>query len=125
MLSSTGAMRVGVLGTKGALRLYREYLAAQAMGLVSLPSEDQEAFMGLLYRIKGGDLGTEAQDAMQALGQALVAQGAEVVIAGCTEAPLVLPPDALKVELIDAGDLLARRCVNVCLGLEPVPTLNG
>src|SRR5262245_15757820 len=31
-----GAMRVGVLGTKGALRLYREYLAAKAMGLVAL-----------------------------------------------------------------------------------------
>ena len=32
--AQTGAMRAGVLGTKGALRLYREYLAARAMGLV-------------------------------------------------------------------------------------------
>ena len=27
--------------------------------------------------------------------------------------------------LLDAGALLAKRCVNVCLGLEPVPVLEG
>src|SRR3954463_10636837 len=34
-----GARCVGVVGTKGALKLYREYLAAQAMGLVTLAAE--------------------------------------------------------------------------------------
>ena len=52
----SGAMRAGVLGTKGALKLYREYLAARAMGMVSLPPEQQDAFMVTLYRIKAGDL---------------------------------------------------------------------
>jgi len=52
----SGARRVGVLGTKGALRLYREYLAAQALGLVSLSPERQEDFMATIYKIKAGDL---------------------------------------------------------------------
>src|SRR5579859_7844556 len=51
-----GARRVGVLGTRGGLRLYREYLAAQAIGLVQLPAERQEAFMATIYKIKAGDL---------------------------------------------------------------------
>lgn len=119
----TGAMRVGVLGTRGALKLYREYLAAQALGLVTLPPERQEAFMDLLYRIKRGDTGPEVREAMRGLAQDLVAQGAEAVIAGCTEVPLVLTRGDLRVELIDSGDLLARRCVAVCLGMEPVPQL--
>jgi len=119
----TGAMRVGVLGTKGALRLYREYLAAQALGLVSLEAERQEAFMEVLYRIKRGDAGPQVRAAMRGLAQVLIDHGAEAVIAGCTEVPLVLSPGELKVELIDSGDLLARRCVAVCLGMEPVPQI--
>jgi aspartate racemase len=118
----SGARRVGVLGTKGALRLYREYLAAQALGLVSLGPERQEEFMATIYRIKGGDLEASRKE-MIGYAAELVAGGAEAVIAGCTEAPLVMGPGDLKVAFIDPGELLARRCVAVCLGLEPVPAL--
>jgi aspartate racemase len=116
-----GAMRAGVLGTKGALKLYREYLAARAMGLVALPPERQEAFMVTLYRIKSGDTGADVKREMQAHAEALRAEGAEVLIAGCTEVPLVLDNRDVKLELIDPGDLLARRAVGVCLGWEPLP----
>jgi aspartate racemase len=121
--AASGARRAGVLGTKGALKLYREYLAAHAMGLVAPSAEAQETFMALLYRIKGGDLGLEVREGMAALARGLIADGAEAVIAGCTEAPLVLSQDDLKVEFIDPTELLARRCVAVCLGLEPLPAV--
>ncbi len=120
-----GARRVGVIGTKGALRLYREYLAAQAMGLVSLDAERQEEFMATIYKIKGGDLGPAVQREMIGYAADLVAAGAEAVIAGCTEAPLVMGRADLRAPFIDPGELLARRCVAVCLGLEPVPAALG
>jgi aspartate racemase len=118
-----GARRVGVIGTKGALRLYREYLAAQAMGLVTLDPERQEDFMATIYKIKGGDLGPAVQKEMAGYAADLIAGGAEAVIAGCTEAPLVLGPNDVRAAFIDPGELLARRCVAVCLGLEPLPAL--
>jgi aspartate racemase len=118
-----GARRAGVLGTKGALRLYREYLAAQAMGLVSLDAERQEEFMATIYKIKAGDLGSAVRKEMAGYAADLIAGGAEVVVAGCTEAPLVMGPRDVRVGFIDPGELLARRCVAVCLGLEPVPAL--
>jgi aspartate racemase len=118
-----GARRVGVLGTKGALRLYREYLAAQAMGLVSLGAERQEAFMATIYKIKGGDLSPAVSAEMASYAAELIAEGAEVIVAGCTEAPLVLKADQVRAPLIDPGELLARRCVAVCLGAEPVPAI--
>jgi aspartate racemase len=117
----SGARRVGVLGTKGALRLYREYLAAQALGMVSLPPERQEAFMATIYKIKAGDLSEATRGEMIGYAQELIAGGAEALIAGCTEAPLVMRPDDVKVEFVDPGELLARRCVSVCLGYEPAP----
>jgi aspartate racemase len=120
-----GARRVGVIGTKGAVRLYREYLAAQAMGLVSLEPERQEEFMATLYKIKGGDLGPAVRREMAGYAADLIAGGAEAVIAGCTEAPLALGPTDVPVAFIDPGELLARRCVAVCLGLEPLPATLG
>jgi aspartate racemase len=120
-----GARRVGVIGTKGATRLYREYLAAQAMGLVSLEPERQEEFMATIYKIKAGDLGPGVRREMAGYAADLVAGGADAVIAGCTEAPLVTGPQDAPVTFIDPGELLARRCVAVCLGFEPVPALVG
>jgi aspartate racemase len=121
----TGARRAGVVGTKQAIKLYREYLAAQGMGLVTLPAEAQEAFMALLYKIKGGDTGPQVRQGMADLAQILAAEGAEAIIAGCTEVPLVLGQADTRLPLLDAGALLAKRCVDVCLGLEPVPVLES
>jgi aspartate racemase len=118
-----GARRVGVLGTKGALRLYREYLAAQAMGLVALEPERQDAFMATIYKIKAGDLGPDVRAEMAGYAAELVAGGAEAIVAGCTEAPLVLDAGDVRGPFVDPGELLARRCVAVCLGLEPVPAM--
>lgn len=118
---ATGARRAGVLGTRQALKLYREYLAAQGMGMVTLEPPRQEAFMEVLYRIKGGERGREVSARMTDLAAELQAGGAEAIIAGCTEVPLVFDTSASRLPFIDAGEVLARRCVAVCLGLEPVP----
>ena len=117
----SGARRVGVLGARDAGRLYHEYIAAQGMGLVTLPRDDQARFMDLVGRIKAGDLGAAVREGMRELAEVLVREGAEAVIAGCTEVPLVLDPGDVRAPLIDAGEELARRCVSVCLGLEPLP----
>ena len=117
----SGAMRAGVLGTKGALKLYREYLAARAMGLVTLPQDSQDAFMETIYRIKAGDRGEEVRLEMQGYAAELKGLGADILIAGCTEAPLVMSKGDTRLEMIDPGDLLARRAVGVCMGWDPLP----
>lgn len=119
----SGARRAGVLGTPQALKLYREYLAAQGMGLVTLAPDRQELFMSLIYAIKSGERGSEVRSQMAALTADLAAGGAEAIIAGCTEVPLVFEAGSGRLPFIDAGEALARRCVSVCLGLEPVPAL--
>lgn len=117
----TGARRAGVLGARPALKLYREYLAAQGMGLVTLEPDRQEVFMDLIHKIKGGNKGREVRAEMAALTANLAASGAETIIAGCTEVPLVLEAGVTRLHFIDASETLARRCVAVCLGLEPLP----
>lgn len=109
-----GARRVGVLGTSLAQSLYGERLHAMGLEACAPSAAGQAAFMALLYRIKAGHLGADVSARMAEVAAALPAAGAQAVIAGCTEVPLVLARDALAVPLIDAGQALAERCVAVC-----------
>lgn len=110
-----GATVVGVLGTGLALSLYRQRFSHMGLEVVMLDDHEQVEFMALLYRIKQGDLGAASRETMAALAHRLVGKGAQSVVAGCTEVPLVLSHDALSVPLLDATQELARRCVEVCL----------
>ena len=111
-----GASKVGILATGLALGLYQDRLVGMGLEPVSLSKAKQEWFMSLLYRIKAGDLSEEVENEMALIAYSLADAGAEAVIAGCTEVPLVLEADALEIPLIDAGQVLAERCVQVCRG---------
>ncbi len=106
--------RVGLLAADACLAagLYQPRLADP----VTLGPADQARFMALLYRIKAGGRGADVRDAMRDLGLRLVAGGAQVVLAACTEVPLVLAADALPVPLADATELLVRQVVASATG---------
>lgn len=111
-----GAVTVGVLGTGLALGLYRDRYFHMGLEVVTLDDHEQVEFMALLYRIKHGDVGSASRETMAALAHRLVGKGAQSVVAGCTEVPLVLSAGDLSVPFLDATETLARRCVSVCLG---------
>lgn len=111
-----GAGVVGVLGTSLALGLYRDRFSQLGLEVVTLDDHEQVEFMALLYRIKRGDVGQASRDAMAALAHRLINKGAQAVIAGCTEVPLVLSQTELSTPFLDATQTLAVRCVEVCLG---------
>jgi aspartate racemase len=48
---------------------------------------------------------------MSTLARKLEAQGAEVIVAGCTEVPLVLTQDDVEAELISSTDVLVDRTI--------------
>lgn len=106
-----GARRVGVLGTPTAVALYSARLTGLGLEPVVPDAAQQARFMELVYRIKAGDLGEDVRDGMADLAAGMDAQA---LIAGCTEVPLVLDPAKLTIPLLDAGALLAARCVAVC-----------
>lgn len=110
-----GAATVGVLGTGLALGLYRDRFSHMGLEVVMLDDHEQVEFMALLYRVKHGDLGPMSRETMAALAHRLVGKGAQTVVAGCTEVPLVLSANDLSVPFLDATEALAQRCVAVCL----------
>lgn len=110
-----GARRIGVLATPGGEALYAEALAAEGGEMVRLSEADRARFMAVVFGVKAGDVGAEQRAAMRGLAAALVAAGAEGVIGGCTEVPLLLDAGDVAVALTDSAEVLARVCVAACL----------
>jgi aspartate racemase len=109
----TGATRIGLLAADGCLSsgLYQTALTQHALTPVLLPPDAQRRFMALIYRIKSGDIGETARAGMQAAAQRLVDAGADAVIAGCTEVPLVLHPGDAPAPVISSTDALMRATI--------------
>ncbi len=115
--------RIGVLAAQGCLdaALYQRAFGDAGRDVVRLGPADQTRFMALLTRIKRGDSSTALRAEMRALGERLVADGADVVVAACTEVPLVLVDGDLPRPLFDPTAHLAARCVRYARRLDPLP----
>lgn len=105
--------RAGVLAVDACLSssLYQDALTKRGVAPVLLNADSQRTFMELIYRVKSGDTGETVKRSMTTLARKLEAQGAEVIIAGCTEIPLVLTADDIEGELVSSTDVLVERTI--------------
>jgi len=114
---------VGILTTPGcfAAGLYQRALAeARREAVMQSPAELAET-MSLIDRIKGGDKSEGVVKGLRELAEQLVARGATVIIAACTELPLVIEQSMFNVPLVSSTDVLAEKTVMLALGQEPLP----
>jgi aspartate racemase len=108
---------VGLLATDGCLssQLYQDALAHRGVTVV-LPETDELAeLMRLISAIKAGDKSSEVVASMRSLADGLAGRGAQAIVAGCTEVPLVLDDSMLEVPVISSTELLARATVRHAL----------
>ena len=118
--------KVGLLATTGTVRsgLYAEALARVGLDLL-VPDADQQAqVMSAIYGpsgVKAGFTSGPCASQVQAALAHLVDRGAQAVILGCTELPLVLAASEAmevagrRVRVVDPTELLAGRCVTLAL----------
>jgi aspartate racemase len=108
-----GARRIGLLAGQGCLDagLYQAAFTARGWEAIIPGPLLQARFMDALYRVKAGAKGEAERADFLACANATIAEGAEVVVAGCTELPLVLNAGDLAAPLIDSSQVLAERTV--------------
>ena len=119
---------IGLMGTTGTVSggLFQQRLIRD--GIDTLVPEDnmQAAIMAAIYDIKksGPERSRAAIRAdLVAAAESLTARkpvGAQGIIAGCTEIPLVLRQEYLSVPYFDAVTILARAAI-LKAGVEPLP----
>lgn len=112
-LDYPAARRVGILATASTIATGLYHAALHEHGLVPLhPDATGQALVsGAIAAIKGGDTGPAVRERLLTAGTGLIAAGAEVLLAACTELPLVLLPGMLPVPLLDPTAILAEAVV--------------
>lgn len=117
MLRFPEAKCVGVLASTGCTDagLYQRAFGRHAIDVIVPRDASRRSFMQLVYTIKAGDKSPGVKLAMLDVAMSLIEAGAELIVAGCTEVPLVLSSGDLPCPLIDSLDVLAARTVERAL----------
>lgn len=107
MAACEGKEPIGLLATKGCLAA-GVYDTDNAL----LPNDaDQDRVMDLVNAVKGGDQSDEVRAKMRGVAMSLVDRGAQIIVAACTEIPLVLADGDLPVPVIESTEELALATV--------------
>jgi aspartate racemase len=94
--------------------LYQDMLAEFGLQPIIPAAEQWQVLIDLINAVKSGD-GLAQKPAVVALGSQLVASGAEAIILGCTELPLILSQQDFSVPVIDATHVLAATAVDLAM----------
>ena len=118
---------VGLLGTTGTIQggLFQKRLIEDGITTLVVDDEMQSTIMTALYDIKNAQTNrtrSEITDDLVAAAESLISrrpEGAQGIIAGCTEVPLALKQEHLSLPYFDAVNILARSAI-IRAGVEPV-----
>jgi aspartate racemase len=107
---------VGLLATKGTIAggAFAQALQAAGIETLVLGSRQQDQVMEAIYTIKADPTGrrrAECKEKLASAAEQLISRGAQGIIAGCTEIPLVLTPADISAPLLDPLLILAQAAV--------------
>jgi aspartate racemase len=109
---------VGLLATPGTVRrrLYHDALARRGIEVRTPDAAGQRAVSEAIASVKAGDVGPAVRGRACAAAEDLVRAGAGAIVLGCTELPLILAPEDVRVPLLDGTEILARAAVREGFG---------
>lgn len=105
LISSTGTLKSG---------LFQNIYEAAGIEVIGPEEKEQENVMEAIYGpqgIKAGYTTGFPKEMIVSAAKILIGRGAEAIIAGCTEVPLVLKPKDIPVPLIEPMEIVAKRSI--------------
>jgi aspartate racemase len=105
--------KVGLLASIGIYKtkIYSQHFKKFNIEVISPEEKDKEKVMKVIYAVKAGNLSEEIKKNILKIAQKLIDKGAEAVIAGCTEIPLILKEGDVSVPIIDPTQALAEAAI--------------
>lgn len=111
---ASGLNNIGILATNATLAtgLYKKEIEQRGLNYIEPDEQSQAQVMQSIYTLKAGDF-AKAQSMMQAQKEALFAKGAQAIILGCTEVPILLAQEAQQEphRYIDATLVLVKKMI--------------
>ena len=95
---------IGLLAASSTIKLgfYQHIFAKKNIDVISPNQKYQEIVMKAIWEVKAGNTGPDVTKLLVDVGKSLISRGAQSVIAGCTEIPIVLKNGDLLVPVVDA-----------------------
>ena len=124
-IATMGLSRVGLLGTRFTMEdgFYRDRLAAAGIGVVVPDEADRALVHGVIYEeLCLGTVSDASRAKCAGVVERLVESGAQGVVLGCTELPLLLRPTDCKTPLFDTTRIHAEAAVAFALAPSPRQT---
>ncbi len=111
-----GLKKAGLVSSTGTLRsrLFHQAFGKEGVKIVEPEEAEQERVMEAIFGkegVKAGYTSGKSREAIHDVARALIARGAEAIIAGCTEVPLVLKGEDIDVPLIEPLQILAEASI--------------
>lgn len=115
------ARTVGLLATSGTIESGMYQRALQARGLTTIvPDAEMQRHnvMSSIRAVKANRVQSSVTARLAEAAESLAGRGAHVVLAACTEIPVVLRSDDISLPLVDATEVLAIRAVREALARD-------
>jgi len=111
--------RIGLLAVPSTVKvgIYHRAFAEKGIEVIAPDEKYQDMTTKAIFAVKAGQTGPDIQRLAADAGEYLAAQGAEAVIAGCTEIPLILKDGDMSVPVVDATQALAAAVVKFARGV--------
>jgi len=113
-----GMSTVGLLGTKFTMEktFYQDALARKGITVLTPDAGDREYVNGVIYdELVAGQIRAESRAGFVTIIEKLAARGAEGVILGCTEIPLLVGEADAGIPLFDTTTIHAEATLNYAL----------
>ncbi|MFH7015085.1 aspartate/glutamate racemase family protein [Flavobacterium sp. FlaQc-47] len=115
-IEQQGLKKVGLLGTKFTMELdfFKDKLIAKEIEAIIPTSEADKDFIHttIFEELGKGIVTNETKKRYMAIANQLIKEGAEGIILGCTEIPLVIKPEDLSVPVFDTALIHSNAAVN-------------
>ncbi len=118
-IKTGGFKKVGLLGTKFTMErpFFREKLAERGIEVI-IPGDDERDFIHytIFEELGRGILKPETKNFYIDVMHKLAGRGAEGIILGCTEIPLLISPEDIDIPLFDTAQIHSNAAVEFALG---------
>ena len=116
--------QIGLMATSACIEseIYQKALINTDKLAVCPDQKFQEQCMQTIFAIKDGEEINPMRNRMIEVAEHIIDKGAETIIAGCTEIPLIINSSDIEVPLISSTEILAIRTIEFANGMELLRT---
>ncbi|MCW3975716.1 MAG: aspartate/glutamate racemase family protein [Candidatus Bathyarchaeota archaeon] len=118
-IKSKEIKKVGLLGTKFTMEqeFYKERLkSAHGIEVIIPDAQDMEKVNKIIYEeLCRGKIKESSKELLKQIIEGLVDEGAEGIVLGCTELPLLIKKEDSSVPIFDTCSLHAKKAVEISL----------